>query len=104
MKETSNQQPATRKGFTTLEIILVVALLSLIVVAIAPFFRTTVAGWELKDRQLEVLQIGRMGMDEMTRKLKGATSFSKAEERLFIMMKTEMLRLTKRKYARFLLH
>lgn len=69
-----------KHGFTILEIILVVALLSLIVVAIVPYFRTTVAGWELKDRQLEVLQIGRMGMDEMTRKLKGATSFSKAED------------------------
>lgn len=69
-----------RQGFTILEIILVVALLSLIVVAIAPYFRTTVAGWELKDRQLEILQIGRMGMDEMTRKIKGATSFSKAED------------------------
>jgi len=67
-------------GFTILEIILVMALLSLIVVSIAPFFRSTVAGWELKDRRLEILQIGRMGIDEMTRKLKEAATFSKAED------------------------
>lgn len=75
MKEISNQKSVTRKGFTTLEIILVVALLSLIVVAIAPFFRTTVAGWELKDRQLEILQNGRVGMDEMIKTIKTATGF-----------------------------
>lgn len=67
----------TRKnGFTTLEAILVVALLSLIVVAIAPYFRTTIAGWEVKDRYLEVLQNGRVGMDEMIRTIKTATEFT----------------------------
>jgi len=67
-----------RHGFTTLEIILVVALLSLLIAAVAPFFRTTIAGWELKDRQLEVLQTQRVGMDKMIRDLKSAVEFETA--------------------------
>ncbi|MFQ5951834.1 MAG: lamin tail domain-containing protein [Candidatus Omnitrophota bacterium] len=67
------------RGFTVLEIILVVLLLSMIVVAIAPFFRTTIEGWELKDRQLEVLQHGRVGMDRMVKTIKSAKQFSTAD-------------------------
>ena len=63
------------KGFTILEALLVVVLLSLIVVAIAPFFGTTVASWELKDRQLEVLQNGRVGMDKMVREIRWVRRF-----------------------------
>ncbi|MGB3242484.1 MAG: lamin tail domain-containing protein, partial [Candidatus Omnitrophota bacterium] len=65
-------------GFTILEIILVIGLLSLIVVAIAPFFRTTVEGWDVKDRQLEVMQHGRVGMDRMVKTIKSAKQFSAA--------------------------
>ena len=63
------------KGFTILEMIVVVALLSLIVVATAPYFRTTVLSWETQDRNLEILQNGRVGIDEMTRAIKAAQSF-----------------------------
>lgn len=71
------------KAFTVLEVIFVVGLLSLIVVAIAPYFHTIVASWEVKDRQLEVLQLGRVGMGEMTRTIKGATQFITANNTTF---------------------
>ena len=89
MKVTGSQRPAARKGFTTLEIIFVVAILSLIVVAIAPFFRATVAGWDLKDRQLEILQNGRVGMDEMVRAIKTAKRFTTIDASYIEFMNTD---------------
>ena len=55
---------------------MVVALLSLIVVAIAPYFRSVVSSWEVKDRRLEQLQLGRLAMDDMTKTIKTATAFT----------------------------
>ncbi|MCP4653551.1 MAG: hypothetical protein GY858_09270 [Candidatus Omnitrophica bacterium] len=77
--QTAHQKQLNRVGFSLLEVILVVTLLGLIVTAIYPFFGTTVSGWEVKDRQTEVLQIGRAGMDDIIRSLKGATTFSTAK-------------------------
>ena len=64
-----------RNAFTTLEVILVVAILSLVVVAIGPYFHAIVSGWEKPDRTLELYQLGRVGMNEMTRLIRGATQF-----------------------------
>ncbi len=76
---TGDKKTLRARGFTILEIILVVGLLALIVAAIAPFFRTTVEGWDVKDRQLEVMQHGRVGMDRLVKTIKSAKQFSAAD-------------------------
>ncbi len=63
-------------GFTLLEAILVIAILSVIVGAVAPLFRTSVLGWEARDRRLELFQIARIAMDKMVREMKTSVEFS----------------------------
>ena len=67
-----------KKGFTLLEALLIITILSVIVIAISPIFRTVVVGREEQDRRLELFQVGRVGLDEMVRNLKTATVFTKA--------------------------
>ena len=69
----------THDGFTLLETIFVVALLSLIILAFIPYFRTTVKSWEVTDRHFEILQNARVGMDDMVRKIRTADAFIKAK-------------------------
>jgi prepilin-type N-terminal cleavage/methylation domain-containing protein len=66
----------TKNGFTTLELLLVIAVIGLIMTAISPLFRSTMLGWELKDRQMEVMQQGRVGMEDMIRTMKTASVFA----------------------------
>jgi len=60
------------RAYTILEILFVLTILSLIVVAIAPYFRTTIDGWEKRDRQLEMQQIGIAALDIMVREIREA--------------------------------
>jgi len=62
-------------GFTLLEAILVVAIVSVVVAAVSPLFRTVVEGRDKQDRQIEVMQIGRIAVDDMVRNIKTATEF-----------------------------
>jgi len=64
------------RGFTVLEILFVVALSGLTMMAIVPFIRNTVAGWEANDGKIEVFQNARFGMDKMIREIKKAKRFS----------------------------
>ncbi|MBU0571088.1 MAG: lamin tail domain-containing protein [Candidatus Omnitrophica bacterium] len=66
-------------GFTTLEIVLVVALFALIVTTVVPLFKNLVGTWEAQDRKLEAVQISRVGLDKMIREFKTATAFTTAE-------------------------
>ncbi len=66
------------KGFTIIEIVFVIAVLGLIVIAVMPFFRTVIESWEVKDRQIEVVQIARVAMNKMVKEIKTATEFKKA--------------------------
>ncbi|MBU1083978.1 MAG: type II secretion system GspH family protein, partial [Candidatus Omnitrophica bacterium] len=74
-----NYRLRTKKGFTMLEAILVVAVIAVILAAISPLFRTVVEGREKQDRQIELMQIGRVGMDDMVRNIKTATAFVTAD-------------------------
>ena len=58
-----------------METIFVIALLSLVLLAFAPYFRTTLRSWELEDRRFEILQNARVGMDDMVRTIRTAVSF-----------------------------
>jgi len=68
--------PLKKDGFTMFEAILVVTLMAVIVVAMAPLFGAVFSGWQLKDRQLEIMQNARVAMDEITRQIKRVDYFS----------------------------
>ncbi|MBI2870447.1 MAG: lamin tail domain-containing protein [Candidatus Omnitrophica bacterium] len=92
MLATSDQRPATDavrstqyavrctlyavRGFSILESILVVVLLALIVTAISPFFGTAFRVWQRADRQSEVMERARSGMDRLLKTIRQAGSVS----------------------------
>jgi len=65
-----------RKGFSMLETLLVVTLLALIVVAISPYFGSAFRAWQYVDRQSEVYERARVGMDRIIKALRQAQSVS----------------------------
>jgi len=69
-------RPHTQKGISILEILLVVAILSLIVVAISPLFGSIVRSWQIGERQTELYNRARVGMDRMVKAIRQAQSVS----------------------------
>jgi len=62
-----------KRGFTMVELLIVVSIMSLIVAAVVVPLRGNIGVWESGDRYAEVMQNALIGMDKMTRELKYAT-------------------------------
>jgi prepilin-type N-terminal cleavage/methylation domain-containing protein len=62
-----------KRGFTMVELLIVVSIMSLIVAAVVVPLRSNIGVWESGDRYAEVMQNALIGMDKMTRELKYAT-------------------------------
>ena len=60
-------------GFTMVELLMVVSIMSMIVAAVFIPIRSSISVWQTGDRYAEVMQNALMGMDKITRELKYAT-------------------------------
>ncbi len=71
------QKSATEvKGFTLIEALFVIALLSVLLAAVYPHLRMAHTGWQTADRRADIIQNVRVGMDKMVRMLREASSFT----------------------------
>ncbi len=64
------------RGLTLVEMILVVALIAGLMAAISPAVRVVNMGWQAGERRIEVVQNGRVAMDEAVRTLRQARAVS----------------------------
>ncbi|HOC93079.1 MAG TPA: prepilin-type N-terminal cleavage/methylation domain-containing protein [bacterium] len=61
-----------QKGVTLLELIVVVAIVAILAFALFRIIETTYKSWRTADRRVELLQIGRVAMDLLTRETRKA--------------------------------
>lgn len=66
----------SKRGFTLIEVLFVVAIVSVLLAAITPYLRAFHVSWESADKRNEVLQNARVGMDKMLRELRQAGEFT----------------------------
>lgn len=59
-------------GFTLVEALLTISILSLVMVAMVPFIRTVYTSWNVGSRKTEILQNGRVGLEMMSRYIRQA--------------------------------
>jgi len=60
------------KGVTLIELIVVLALIAILALALYPLISTTYNSWRVADSRIEVLQVGRLGMNKIGRDLRRA--------------------------------
>jgi len=66
-----------KRGFTMVELLIVVSIMSLIVAAVVIPLKSSIGVWESGDRYAEVMQNALIGMDKITRELKHAKKIIK---------------------------
>lgn len=70
------QKSATEvKGFTLIEALFVIALLTILLAAIYPHLRMAHTGWQAADCRADIIQNARVGMDKIVKALREAQSF-----------------------------
>ncbi|MCL5072944.1 MAG: prepilin-type N-terminal cleavage/methylation domain-containing protein, partial [Actinobacteria bacterium] len=67
-----------QRGFTLIEILLAIAIISFVIAAIAPFIKTSYNSWEKDTRLTKILQKGREAMDKMVKELQEAPNLNLA--------------------------
>ncbi len=72
------------RGITLIELIVVVAIVGVLALGLYPLVRTTYNSWRAADRKVELVQIGRVGMDKMVRELRKAYDLSSVSNPLLI--------------------
>lgn len=72
------------KGITLVEILIVVGVVAILALAMYPLIETTYTSWRHADRRTELLQIGRVGMDKMTREIRKAYDLYSCTDSLYI--------------------
>gem|GEM_PF-1474803 len=68
-------------GFTLVEVLFVIAIVSVLLVAITPYLRAFHVSWESADKRNEVVQNARAGMDKMLKELREADEFTAISKR-----------------------
>lgn len=69
---------------TIVELMIVVALVAVLAAAMMPLISTTYESWRTADRRAELLQVGRVGMDKMSRELRRAYDLKDTSNALLI--------------------
>jgi type II secretory pathway pseudopilin PulG len=60
------------KGISLVEILIVIGVVAILALALYPLIESTYANWRHADRRIELLQVGRTGMDKMSREIRKA--------------------------------
>jgi len=72
------------RGITLIELLVVVAIVGILALGLYPLVRTTYNSWRTADRKVELVQIGRVGMDKMVREIRKAYDLSSVSNPLLI--------------------
>ena len=72
------------KGLTLVELIVVIGLMAVLAATLMPLIQTTFNSWRVADRRIEVVQVGRLGMDKIGRELRRAYDLASCTDSAYI--------------------